>query len=74
MQQALLFDIVAAAAPDQKSRTQKFYAQIKAEYWKMRNVKKNGVRLYSEEFILHSLSEKFLRAESTIEKIVNNWI
>lgn len=74
MQQSLLFDIVATAAPDQKSRTQKFYAEIKAEYWKMRNVKKNGVRLYSEEYILNTLSLKFHRAESTIEKIVNNWI
>lgn len=48
MQQALLFDIVDSAGTDPKSRTQKLYAEIKAKYLKMRNVKKNGVRFYSE--------------------------
>ncbi len=69
MEQALLFDI--PPIPTQKKpQTLRFYDAIKREYLRMRNVKKNNVRLYSDEYILATVADKFYRSPRTIENIV----
>jgi len=71
--QQLLFTIDnPQAREDRKSRTRAFYEDVKREYLRLRNIKKNGVRLYSDEYILHKVAEKFYRSPKTIENIVFN--
>lgn len=55
-----------------KQRTELFYTAVKDEYHKLINIKKNGVRLYSSEYILAELSKKFFRSPRTIENILFN--
>ena len=71
--QQTLFPITnASITDDRKTRTQRFYDAIKSEYLKLRNVKKEGVRLYSDEYILQTVGNKFFRSPKTIENIVFN--
>lgn len=53
-----------------KPTTQQFYEAIKKEYFKMSAVKDNGIRVYSEEYILSKVAAKFFRSPRTVENIV----
>lgn len=75
LQQTSLFpDITACADKVLKPDTVRFYSDIRAEYKRLRGVLKNGVRLYSEEYIMAELSKKFYRSPRTIENILFNRI
>lgn len=47
---------------------------MKKDYWKLYNKKKNGVRYYSAEYCVSIVAQKYFLSNSTVEKIVNNWI
>lgn len=53
-----------------KERTHQVYEEIRKEYKKMRDKRKNGVRLYSDEYVLFAIGKKFFRVPKTIENIV----
>ena len=71
MNPQLLFEI-EPLAPQKKETTLRFYEDVKKEYLKLYNIKKNGVRVYSVEYILSEVARKFYRSERTIENIVFN--
>lgn len=70
--QASLFpDITATARRELRRKdTHRLYIDIRQEYKRMNDIKKNGVKLYSQEYILATLSRKFYRSPKTIENIV----
>lgn len=59
---------------NKRENTNKLHEAIKKEYWRLYNKKKDGVRMYSTEYILKLVSEKFFKSKATVEKIVNNWV
>lgn len=57
---------------ERTDRLQRRNEKIRKRYAEMREVRENGVRMYSEEYILHKLSEEFFLAPATIDDIVCN--
>lgn len=57
-------------AKTRKEYTENFYEDVRKEYHRMKNIKDKGVSKYSYEYILVTLSEKFYRAQKTIENII----
>jgi hypothetical protein len=55
-----------------KDTTARFYGAIKADYRKLKEVRKKGAQLYSDKYILAELAEKYFRQPSTIENILFN--
>lgn len=53
-----------------KPNTLRLYADIKAEFTRLNNIKKNGVRLYSQEYIVSCIAEKFYRSPATVQNIL----
>lgn len=71
LQQTSLFpDITACADKIRKPQTSRFYSDIRAEYKRLSSIKKEGVKKYSEEYIIATLSAQFYRSSRTIENIV----
>jgi hypothetical protein len=58
--------------PAAKETTNKFYEDIKTHYLKLISVKKDGIPVYSQEFVLHTVAKKFYRSPRTVENIVYN--
>ena len=71
MEQQTLFEI-EPLAPQKKETTIRFYEDVKKEYLRLYGIRKNGVRVYSVEYILMEVARKFYRSERTIENIVFN--
>lgn len=76
LHQTSLFPDITACADERvrKPETTRFYADIKLEYKRLSSIKKDGIKLYSEEYIIASLSNKFYRSSRTIENILYNRI
>lgn len=53
-----------------RQRTIRKHEMIRNEYHKLREVKKNGVRLYSDEYIMNELELKFCLSKRTIDDII----
>lgn len=53
-----------------KPSTERFYDDIRKEYSRLCKVKKLGVRLYHNDYIMAFLAEKFYRSAKTIENII----
>lgn len=66
MQQALFL------IPPKKPSTQRLYEDVRREYLVWLNKRKNGVRVYSDEYIFAVVAEKFYKSPKTIENIVFN--
>lgn len=64
--------LTAYAEPQRKIVTEQFYAAIRTKYKSLREVKKHGVRLYSDEYIFAELGRLFYRSPRTIENILFN--
>lgn len=62
--------MTSAPAKAKKPQTQQFYEAVNREFARLNSVRKNGVKLYSEEYIIATLAGKFFRAEKTILNIV----
>lgn len=70
-QSTLFPEIVAEAKRDLKRHdTHRLYNDIREQYKKLSETKKNGVKLYSQEYILAELSRRFYKSPKTIENIV----
>lgn len=54
----------------QKERIYKRNLIIQDEYWKMKDKKDEGVQIYSNEYIIAKLANKFFLAPITVEKIL----
>lgn len=67
MQQQLSF-----APSVKKETTERLYEDIRREYMKWLNKTKDGVRVYSDEYILACIANKFYKSSKTIENIVFN--
>ncbi|MNS03105.1 hypothetical protein D3C72_344330 [compost metagenome] len=52
--------------------TQRMYDDIRKAYHKLRGIKKRGVRLYTDEYILAEVAHQFYKQPRTIENIVFN--
>lgn len=55
-----------------RSRTDKKYADIKADYEKLISVKEFGVQKNSSDWVLNKIAEKYYMSPKTIENIVFN--
>lgn len=55
-----------------KPNTERLYKDIKAEFSRLNNIKKNGVKLYSHEYIVSCIAEKFYRSPATVQNILYN--
>lgn len=53
-----------------KNTTQKFYDTVREEYHKLKGKKKYGVTVYTTEYVMHELANKFFRSPATISNIV----
>ncbi len=53
-----------------KELTQRKYADIRSDFQKWSNKRYENVRIYTEDYVLKKLSEKFYLAPKTIENIV----
>ena len=67
-----LIKSIPRAASVRKPQTDLFYKQIREDFTKMANVKKNGVRVASIEYIIATLATRYFRSTKTIEKIIYN--
>lgn len=53
-----------------RASTEQFYNDIRAEYKKLSEIRKDGIRVYTQDYILNELAKKFYRSPKTIENIV----
>ena len=77
MQTLPLFSMSSPTTPVQphtrrRESTLRLYDSIRAEYTRMMGVKRNGVRLWTQEYILQELADKFYKSPKTIENIIFN--
>ena len=54
----------------QKQRNAKRNDEIKALYWKLKERKKDKIQIYSNDFIVSKIANKYFLAPLTIEKII----
>lgn len=64
--------LMSKSYPRTKPTTRLFYEEIRKKYWAMRSTTKNGVRIYTDEYIISVLAQRYFRAPKTIENIVFN--
>lgn len=70
-QPSLFPEIIAEAKRNlRRHDTHRLYNDIREEYKRLNDVKKDGVKLYTQEYIMASLSRQFYRSPKTIENIV----
>lgn len=67
MQQQLSF-----APSVKKETTERLYTDIRRAYMKWLNKSKDGVRIYSDEYILAVVAKQFYKSPKTVENIVFN--
>ncbi len=53
-----------------RQSTLAFYEVVKSDYKKIASRKKDGVRIYSHEYIVSQLAKKHFRSSVTIENII----
>lgn len=53
-----------------KERTQELYDTIREDYKKIKDKKKWGVQIYTSQYVIHMLAEKYFKSPKTIENIV----
>lgn len=65
MEQALI-------SPRRKETTTRFYNSVRNEYGKLVSIKERGVPVYTQDYILMKLADRFFRSPKTIENIIFN--
>jgi hypothetical protein len=55
-----------------RQSTDLLYLAIRKEYTRMRGIKRSGVSLYSQEWIIKEVAKKFFKSPKTIENIIFN--
>lgn len=55
-----------------RPQTIELYQAIRKEFDRLSNVKKHGVKQYSNEYILATVAAKFFKSPKTVENIVFN--
>lgn len=53
-----------------KDNTLRMHEQIRKDFQSHSNKKKNGVKIYTNEYIITILSDKYFKSPRTIENIV----
>lgn len=68
--QPTLFDDIIPSPSAKKPNTNRMYEDIRKEFARLVNIKREGKRVYTNEYVIHLIAKKFYRSERTIENIV----